>query len=655
MLAVSTSTLERELSGCKQYLQTNGLFSGIDDFAYPYGEQNTLIQSVVAQYFRSARGITGAWTEGIPADNPYLVRALEIQKDTATTTIQNAITDAANNHEWLVIFTHNILDVPSATTEVQTLKFKAIVDTATSTAASLGLKIVNYHDALAYQYGTNQQLIFANNSNAGVATTSPGSTFSIGGVANFTTATSTFYTTGGINLKAGCFAVAGACITSGSGGSSAWPFTPSTYGGVANQSTTTPLWLKDTAIIASTTYFTNASTTGLTNTGSTWLTGLTNGQLVSTGANGLLTSTSSIGNNQLANSTISGIALGSNLAAHTVSGTLSGSSYNGSAVISDWAVNLGNANTWTAIQKQSNTGTTTFSGGIEATNIGTQFIWATSTSKASTFNFASTTVATIGTLFLTNPLSVANGGTGAATLTGCLTGNGTGAITGSGTCYTGTGANPTASITLSTQNGVAATFMRSDGAPPLDQTIAPTMSGLWKFSNTGTTTVSGGMEVGTKLGAPYFIATSTSATSFFNGSILVLNGPNLMGTSTPSAGLFTLGTSTTPQLMLSDNTAADSLWAFRNISGNLFLATSTATATSTNAALQINGNSTPSLSVGTTTAVGILNLGSQQSSNSTSTIMMGKIQFDGYNAAGTHTCVMLIGTAFVAVAGACTP
>ncbi len=49
--------------------------------------------------------------------------------------------------------------------------------------------------------------------------------------------------------------------------------------------------------------------------------------------------------------------------------------------------------------------------------------------------FTSTT-AWIGTLNLTNPLTVANGGTGAATLTGCLTGNGTGAITGSGTCNT---------------------------------------------------------------------------------------------------------------------------------------------------------------------------------------------------------------------------
>src|SRR6185437_11474858 len=55
------------------------------------------------------------------------------------------------------------------------------------------------------------------------------------------------------------------------GGGTAWPFTPSSYNGIGSQSTTTPLWLKNTAIIASTTLFTNASTTGLTVSGNLWL------------------------------------------------------------------------------------------------------------------------------------------------------------------------------------------------------------------------------------------------------------------------------------------------------------------------------------------------------------------------------------------------
>lgn len=41
-----------------------------------------------------------------------------------------------------------------------------------------------------------------------------------------------------------------------------------------------------------------------------------------------------------------------------------------------------------------------------------------------------------------------------------------------------TAANPTASVTLSVQNGVLATFMRSDASPALDQSIAPTWTGI---------------------------------------------------------------------------------------------------------------------------------------------------------------------------------
>ncbi len=42
-------------------------------------------------------------------------------------------------------------------------------------------------------------------------------------------------------------------------------------------------------------------------------------------------------------------------------------------------------------------------------------------------------------------------------------------------------ANPTVLVGLTAKNGSAVTFMRSDAAPALDQTISPTMTGLWAF------------------------------------------------------------------------------------------------------------------------------------------------------------------------------
>lgn len=51
------------------------------------------------------------------------------------------------------------------------------------------------------------------------------------------------------------------------------------------------------------------------------------------------------------------------------------------------------------------------------------------------------------------------------------------------------GANPTASAGISAVNGSAATFMRSDGAPAISQSITPTWTGAHVFSAgiTGTT------------------------------------------------------------------------------------------------------------------------------------------------------------------------
>lgn len=47
------------------------------------------------------------------------------------------------------------------------------------------------------------------------------------------------------------------------------------------------------------------------------------------------------------------------------------------------------------------------------------------------------------------------------------------------------GANPTGTVGLAIVNGAAATFLRSDGAPPLSQAITPTWTGLHTFAPSG--------------------------------------------------------------------------------------------------------------------------------------------------------------------------
>lgn len=57
------------------------------------------------------------------------------------------------------------------------------------------------------------------------------------------------------------------------------------------------------------------------------------------------------------------------------------------------------------------------------------------------------------------------------------------------------GANPTASVGLAAVNGVATTYMRSDGAPALSQSIAPTWTGTHTFSLESVH--NGGIDLGT--------------------------------------------------------------------------------------------------------------------------------------------------------------
>lgn len=76
-------------------------------------------------------------------------------------------------------------------------------------------------------------------------------------------------------------------------------------------------------------------------------------------------------------------------------------------------------------------------------------------------------------------------------------------------------ANPTASVALSAVNGSATTFMRSDAAPALDQTISPTMTGNWAFTPTlASTTFSRGLNA-TQIASLFFQATSTTQASQF--------------------------------------------------------------------------------------------------------------------------------------------
>ncbi len=121
-------------------------------------------------------------------------------------------------------------------------------------------------------------------------------------------------------------------------------------------------------------------------------------------------------------------------------------------------------------------------------------------------------------------------------------------------------ANPTAVVGLTTVNGVASTLMRSDAAPPLDQSIAPTWTGIHRFnagvsfaqavSILATETLGASGEIDARPGtilvptmAPGDNTTNAASTQFVHTSFAPLASPALTGT--PTVPTAAPGTNTT--------------------------------------------------------------------------------------------------------------
>ena len=89
-------------------------------------------------------------------------------------------------------------------------------------------------------------------------------------------------------------------------------------------------------------------------------------------------------------------------------------------------------------------------------------------------------------------------------------------------------APPTAKVKLTLVSGSANTAMRSDASPPLDTTIAPTLTGAWTFS--ALLSANGGINV---VGTAALQAVSAT-TGVFSGA---LSAANLSGTNTGDQSL----------------------------------------------------------------------------------------------------------------------
>jgi len=130
----------------KKYFKTNGL-GAADHFAYPNGQSNALVVATVKNYFSSSRTITyGTTLEAYPPAMPYRLRAISGcgsgSGGTPVTTIQSAITNAANSGEWVILVFHKIVSAtPASAMECQDTELETI--SASIIASGCNIKTIN--------------------------------------------------------------------------------------------------------------------------------------------------------------------------------------------------------------------------------------------------------------------------------------------------------------------------------------------------------------------------------------------------------------------------------------------------------------------------------------------------------------------------------
>ncbi|HVV15503.1 MAG TPA: hypothetical protein VHD55_03845, partial [Candidatus Paceibacterota bacterium] len=190
----------------------------------------------------------------------------------------------------------------------------------------------------------------------------------------------------------------------------------------------------------------------------------------------------------LTNSTISGKQLGTSLSALSHNATLAGSSYDGSAGISDWGLNLSNSNTWAALQQ--------FGAGLTA--------YSSSTISALTVTFGTTTNATSTSLYS------AILGLNSEYFTD---------LTGSGLLNVG------GALTLDRAGDWTGTLDGQEGSYYLANSFSTTSADYWKTQNNFFSTTS----------ASYFLSVNQGQAFSTTSALYFLSQQTLVGFSTSSA------------------------------------------------------------------------------------------------------------------------
>ena len=111
LTTLSFNRLRLELSQPQAYLQ-NLLGVAIRDFASPYGSYNSRVLSQIKNYYRSHRTVDEGFNTKSSLDL-YKLKVQNVESSTTTNEIISWVSQAKQDHSWLILVYHEIKPNPS--------------------------------------------------------------------------------------------------------------------------------------------------------------------------------------------------------------------------------------------------------------------------------------------------------------------------------------------------------------------------------------------------------------------------------------------------------------------------------------------------------------------------------------------------------------
>lgn len=131
--------IETDLRLSQEFLERNGLYSGSEHFAYPYGEFDNLeLRSLVQKYFVTARTAVGPG-ETLPPSDPHRLRVMMVGNTSSPEEVSREVQAAVDGGDWLILVFHKIVESnPRDDMEYRRADFELIVDDI----ASRGIEVL---------------------------------------------------------------------------------------------------------------------------------------------------------------------------------------------------------------------------------------------------------------------------------------------------------------------------------------------------------------------------------------------------------------------------------------------------------------------------------------------------------------------------------